>query len=179
VGHEWAFNRPSKYVEYKAAEYGTGVEQVDPENTLRRCSHCGFTHPDSRSGEAFECQKCSHETHADSNASKNIGLRYLRRNQPGGDEGAPLCVRSNSETLNVDGGYSPAEESIRTGVHAESHDFTCWELKTELPTLSGSLAVRSYLCDGWSLLWFRQKGESALDCRIVLQTHLAKRDSAD
>ncbi|WP_363466296.1 hypothetical protein [Halogeometricum borinquense] len=24
------------------------MEQVDPENTSRRCSHCGFTHPDNR-----------------------------------------------------------------------------------------------------------------------------------
>ncbi|ERG99896.1 MAG: transposase [Haloquadratum sp. J07HQX50] len=155
------------------------MEQVDPENTSWRCSHCGFTHPDNRSGEASECQKCTCETHADYNTSRNIGLQYLRRNQTGSGGGALVGVHLNNGTLNMDGGHSPAEESIRTGVHAESHDFTRGELKTELPTLSGSLAVRSYLCDGWSLLWFRQKGESALDCRIVPQIHLAKRDSAD
>jgi IS605 OrfB family transposase len=124
-GHKWAFNRLYEYVEYKAAEYGIDVEQVDPENTSRRCSHCGFTHPDNRESESFECQKCGYENHADYNAAKNIGLRYLRRNQTGGDEGAPLGVRLNSGTVNVNGEYeSPADISARTGVHAESHRFS-------------------------------------------------------
>jgi putative transposase len=123
-GHKWAFNRLYEYVDYKTEEHDIAVEQVDPENTSRRCSHCGFTHPDNRDGEDFECLKCGYENHADYNATKNIGLRYLRRNQTGGDGGAPLGVRLNSGTLNVNGGYSPAEESARTGVHAESHPFT-------------------------------------------------------
>ena len=124
-GHKWAFNRLYEYVEYKAAEYGIDVEQVAPENTSRRCSTCGFTHPDNRESESFECQKCGYENHADYNAAKNIGLRYLRRNQTGGDEGAPLGVRLNSGTLNVNGEYeSPADVSAKTGVHAESHRFS-------------------------------------------------------
>jgi len=123
-GHKWAFDRLYEYVEYKAAEYGIDVEQVDPENTSRRCSHCGFTHPDNRDGEVFECLKCGYENHADYNAAKNIGLRFLRRNQTGSDGGAPLGVRLNSGTLNVNGGYSPASSEARTGVHAESHPFT-------------------------------------------------------
>jgi IS605 OrfB family transposase len=124
-GHKWAFNRLYEYVEYKAAEYGINVAQVDPENTSRRCSHCGFTHPDNREDEAFTCEKCGYENHADYNAAKNIGLRFLRRNQTGGDEGAPLGVRLNSGALNVNGEYeSPADISARTGVHAESHPFT-------------------------------------------------------
>jgi IS605 OrfB family transposase len=124
-GHKWAFNRLYEYVEYKAAEYGIAVEQVDPENTSRRCSHCGFTHPDNRESASFECQKCGYENHADYNAAKNIGLRYLSRNQTGGDEGAPLGVRLNSGMVNVNGEYeSPAEISARTGVHAESHRFS-------------------------------------------------------
>jgi len=123
-GHKWAFNRLYEYVEYKAREYGISVAQVAPENTSRRCSHCGFTHPDNRNGEEFECLKCGYENHADYNAAKNIGLRYLRRNQTGDGGGAPLGVRLNSGTLNVNGGYSPADDSARTGVHAESHPFT-------------------------------------------------------
>jgi transposase len=111
-----------EYVEYKAAESGIDVEQVDPENTSRRCSHCGFTHPDNRESEAFGCLKCGYENHADYNAAKNIGLRYLRWNQTDDDGGTPLCVRLNSGTLNVNGGYFPAAPEARTGVHAESHD---------------------------------------------------------
>jgi putative transposase len=120
-GHKWAFNRLYEYVEYKAAEYGIDVEQVAPENTSRRCSHCGFTHPDNRGSESFECQECGYENHADYNAAKNIGLRYLRRNQTGDGGGAPVGVRLNSGILNANGEYDPpAGESARAGVHAES-----------------------------------------------------------
>ncbi|CAI50364.1 IS1341-type transposase ISNph28 [Natronomonas pharaonis DSM 2160] len=120
-GHKWAFNRLYEYVEYKTKEYGITVAQVDPENTSRRCSTCGFTHPDNRESESFECLKCGYENHADYNAAKNIGLRYLRRNQTGGDEGAPVGVRLNSGMLNANGEYeSPADDSARAGVHAES-----------------------------------------------------------
>ncbi len=124
-GHKWAFNRLYEYVEYKAEEHGITVEQVDPENTSRRCSHSGFTHPDNREGESFECLKCGYQNHADYNAAKNIGLRYLRRNQTGDGGGAPLGVRLNSGMLNVNGAYDPpASSEARTGVHAESHDFS-------------------------------------------------------
>ena len=120
-GHKWAFNRLYEYVEYKAAEYGITVDQVDPENTSRRCSECGFTHPDNRDGESFECLKCGYENHADYNAAKNVGLRYLRRNQTGSDGGAPVGVRLNSGMVNANGAYEPpADNSARAGVHAES-----------------------------------------------------------
>jgi IS605 OrfB family transposase len=125
-GHKWAFNRLYEYVEYKAKEHDITVKQANPENTSRRCSTCGFIHPDNREGEAFDCQKCGYENHADYNAAKNIDLGYLRRNQTGawGDKGAPLGVRLNSGTLNVNGEYeppAPASPEVRTGVHAESH----------------------------------------------------------
>jgi len=120
-GHKWAFDRLYEYVEYKAAEYSIDVEQVDPKNTSRRCSTCGFTHPGNREGESFACQKCGYENHADYNAAKNIGLRYLRRNQTGDDGGAPVGVALNSGTLNANGAYEPpASTEARAGVHAES-----------------------------------------------------------
>ena len=120
-GHKWTFDRLYEYVEYKAAEYGIDVEQVDPENTSRRCSQCGFTHPDNRDGEEFECLKCGYENHADYNAAKNIGLRYLRRTQTDSGEDVPVGMRLNSGTLNANGAYEPpADESARAGVHAES-----------------------------------------------------------
>jgi len=111
-GHTWAFNRLFEYVEYKAAEYGIDVEQIDPENTSRRCSTCGFTHPDNRNGEEFECLKCGYENHADYNAAKNIGLRYLRRTQTGSDGGAPVGVRLHSGTLNANGEYNPPADNV-------------------------------------------------------------------
>ncbi|ESS11688.1 MAG: transposase, IS605 OrfB family, central region [uncultured archaeon A07HR60] len=79
-GHKWAFNRLYAYVEYKAEAHGLTVEQVNPENTSRRCSECGFTHPENRDGTHFECLNCEYQNDADYNAAKNIGLRYLRQN---------------------------------------------------------------------------------------------------
>jgi putative transposase len=120
-GHKWAFERLYEYVEYKAELHGIDVQQVDPENTSRRCSKCGFTHPDNRDGENFECLKCGYENHADYNAAKNIGLRYLRRNQTGDGGGAPVGVRLNRGMLNASGGYEPpAGDSGQSGSPRES-----------------------------------------------------------
>jgi transposase, IS605 OrfB family, central region len=105
--HIWPFRRLYEYVEYKAEEHGIEAVQVDPRNTSNRCSTCGFTHSDNRSGASFECQQCGYENHADYNASKNIGLQYLRRRQNADDGGAPVDVRLNRGTLNVNGEYSP------------------------------------------------------------------------
>ena len=122
--HLWAFRRLYEYVEYKAREQGVEAVQVDPRNTSKRCSTCGFTHDDNRHGEDFECQDCGYQNHADYNASKNIGLQYLRRPQKSSisgvrtrrgasrqrrqnadDGGAPVDVRLNRGTLNVSGKY--------------------------------------------------------------------------
>jgi putative transposase len=120
-GHKWAFERLYEYVAYKAELYGIDAETVDPENTSHRCSHCGFTHPDNRDGEDFECLKCGYENHADYNAAKNIGLRYLRRNQTGDGGGAPVGVRLNRGMLNVNGEYEPpAGDSGQSGSPRES-----------------------------------------------------------
>ncbi|WP_229114793.1 RNA-guided endonuclease InsQ/TnpB family protein [Halapricum desulfuricans] len=120
-GHKWAFERVYEYVEYKAEMYGIDVEQVGPKNTSRRCSHCGFTHPDNRDGEDFECLKCGYENHADYNAAKNIGLRYLRRNQTGDGGGAPVGVRLNRGMVNANGEYDPpAGDSGQSGSPRES-----------------------------------------------------------
>ncbi len=126
-GDKWAFNRLYQYVEYKAEGYGLTIEQVAPANTSRRCSECGFTYPANRESELFECLKCSYENHADYNASKNIGLRYLRRNQTRGDEGAPAVVQLNSGMVTVNGEYEPpVEVSVGAEVHAESPPVQKW-----------------------------------------------------
>jgi len=105
--HIWAFRRLYEYVEYKAEEHRIEGVQVDPRNTSKRCSTCGFTHDDNRHQESFECQKCGYENHADYNGAKNIGLQYLRRRQNADDGGAPVDVRLNRGTLNVSGEYVP------------------------------------------------------------------------
>ena len=120
-GHKWAFERVYEYVEYKAEMHGLDVAQVDPENTSRRCSTCGFTHPDNRDGEEFACLKYRYENHADYNAAKNIGVGYLRRNQTGDGGGAPVGVCLNRGTLTANGEYDPpVGESGQTGSPRES-----------------------------------------------------------
>jgi putative transposase len=112
--------RVSEYVEDKVEKYDIVVEQVDPENTSRRRSHCGV-HSDNHGDESFECLKCGCQNHAGYNAKGNIGLRYLHGNQTGVNGGVPLGVRPNEGMLKMNGGYSHAENSTRTGVRAEPH----------------------------------------------------------
>ncbi|AXG09672.1 RNA-guided endonuclease InsQ/TnpB family protein [Haloplanus rubicundus] len=109
--HKWAFHRLYEYVTYKAESVGLVVKQINPAYTSQRCSKCGFTHEDNRphnnGQDGFSCLKCGYEVHADYNAAKNIGLKYLRDQQKSGRGGAPVSVRLNSGTLNVNGEYSP------------------------------------------------------------------------
>lgn len=79
--HAWAFRTLYEFVEYKAAERGVGVVQVNPEYTTQRCTDCGFTHPQNRDLERnhFTCLKCGYEQQDDYNAAKNIGFRCIRR----------------------------------------------------------------------------------------------------
>ncbi|ELZ29943.1 transposase, IS605 OrfB family protein [Halogeometricum pallidum JCM 14848] len=109
--HKWAFHRLFEYVTYKADSEGLVVKQINPAYTSQRCSKCGFTHEDNRPHnnrqDEFGCLKCGYDIHADYNAAKNIGLKYLRDQQKSGRGGAPVGVRLNSGTLNVNGEYSP------------------------------------------------------------------------
>ena len=108
--HKWAFHRLYEYVTYKAKSEGVVVKQINPAYTSQRCSKCGFTHegnrPNSNGQDEFGFLKCGYDVHADYNAAKNIGLKYLRDQQKSGRGGAPVGVRLNSGMLNVNGEYS-------------------------------------------------------------------------
>lgn len=62
----------------KAAEAGITVVKINPRNTSRRCSECGYTSPGNRKDQRhFVCEKCgdpAHPSNADYNAAKNIAL---------------------------------------------------------------------------------------------------------
>ena len=89
-GHVWAFRRLYEYVEYKAEVKGIAVEQVTPKTTSRRCSTCGFTHPDNRpTQESFCCLKCGYENHADYNAAKTLDFGISVATRPGATEAHP------------------------------------------------------------------------------------------
>jgi putative transposase len=64
------------FIEYKAKLLGVIVKSVDPRNTSRQCSVCGYTDKKNRKNQAsFVCLACGHTENADCNASKNIAFR--------------------------------------------------------------------------------------------------------
>lgn len=62
-----------RQLEYKQLWSGGKLVLINPKNTSRKCSKCGYTSKDNRKSQAvFVCQSCGHEDHADHNAAKNI-----------------------------------------------------------------------------------------------------------
>lgn len=78
--HQWAHRKLIQFVTYKAEALGIRIEFVDAEYTSQRCSECGHTSRGNRPMQAhFECEKCGKTLHADYNAAKNVGWRFVRR----------------------------------------------------------------------------------------------------
>jgi len=77
--HEkWAFSELRNFIEYKARLAGTLVQYIDPRNTSRQCSVCGYTSKNNRKNQAaFVCRSCGHSENADFNAAKNISFRAV------------------------------------------------------------------------------------------------------
>jgi putative transposase len=73
---KWAFLELRNFIEYKAKLLGVPVVPVDPRNTSRECSACGYTDKKNRKNQAsFACLECGHTENADYNAAKNIMFR--------------------------------------------------------------------------------------------------------
>jgi putative transposase len=69
----WAFADLAAKIVYKAAEVGLPVVFVDPRNTSRTCSECGYCEKANRKSQAsFACLRCGFCANADFNASCNI-----------------------------------------------------------------------------------------------------------
>lgn len=67
-----------EFLHYKAQLSGGQVIEVDPKNTSRRCSSCGYIAQDNRESQAvFLCKKCGFHDNADHNAAINILDRAL------------------------------------------------------------------------------------------------------
>jgi transposase len=79
---QWMFDRIQEYVEYKAIGRGIKVVFMKPENTSKKCSFVGCENSSDANchGKKFECEECGLSWNADYNASRNIGLRWLKRN---------------------------------------------------------------------------------------------------
>jgi IS605 OrfB family transposase len=70
---KWAFFELRNFIEYKAKLLGVSVYPIDPHNTSRTCSVCGYVDKANRKNQAsFVCIECGHTDNADYNAAKNI-----------------------------------------------------------------------------------------------------------
>jgi IS605 OrfB family transposase len=76
----WSFSQLREFISYKAALNGIPVFVVDPRNTSRECSCCGFVSEANRKSQSeFACVSCGHSENADINAAKNIASRAAVR----------------------------------------------------------------------------------------------------
>lgn len=74
-----ALSQLGDFLHYKARLSGGQIVEVDPQNTSRRCSSCGYVAQENRESQAvFLRKKCGHEDNADHNAAVNIVDRALR-----------------------------------------------------------------------------------------------------
>jgi len=105
--HVWCFDKLYQFVKYKAEEKGIKVVQIDPKNTSRKCSRCGYVEKSNRRKAVFKCKECGYELHADFNASKNIGLKYLQTRQKSVSSSGQGQLALKSGTLKPSGEYIP------------------------------------------------------------------------
>ena len=70
---KWAFDQLGKFLTYKAKLAGVPMVKVNPRNTSRACSVCGYVSKKNRKSQAlFSCIKCGHTDLADINAAINL-----------------------------------------------------------------------------------------------------------
>nr|WP_241175425.1 transposase [Natronolimnobius sp. AArcel1] len=117
---QWAPQKLVQYVEYKAEERGIRVEFVNPRYTSQRCSECGHTSKGNRTGTEFECEKCGKELHADYNAAKNVGWRFVRRGLNDSRRTGDSQLALKSGTVKPNRGFAPYPDYF--GSEAESTD---------------------------------------------------------
>ena len=106
--HQWAHRRLVDYVTYKAEAAGIEVVFVDPRYTSRRCCECGYTSEANRTErDHFECGQCGATSHADYNAAKNIGHKYVRCGQQSSQRTGDSRLALKSGTVTPAGDFVP------------------------------------------------------------------------
>jgi putative transposase len=74
----WSFSQLRGMISYKARLHGVAMYIVDPRNSSRECSRCGYTDKANRPNQsAFSCRSCEFSTLADFNAALNLRARGL------------------------------------------------------------------------------------------------------
>ena len=72
----WSFRQLRSFIAYKAQQAGIPAVFVDPRNTSRTCSRCGYVDKRNRRRQAeFSCLRCGHTLHADLNAARVLATR--------------------------------------------------------------------------------------------------------
>jgi putative transposase len=80
VLRSWAFHQLRFFLTYKATCAGVPLLAIDPRNTSRECSACGYTAKGNRKTQSeFVCLDCGFAFHADINAALNIRSRANRQ----------------------------------------------------------------------------------------------------
>ena len=73
---KWAFSELRNFICYKAQIAGVPVVFVNPKNTSRTCSQCGYVSKSNRKSQAeFVCKQCNYSLHADINGAKVVASR--------------------------------------------------------------------------------------------------------
>jgi IS605 OrfB family transposase len=73
---KWAFNELGQFIAYKARLSGIPVVYVNPRNTSRTCSYCGYVSKSNRKTQSkFVCVQCNFSLNADINGALNIASR--------------------------------------------------------------------------------------------------------
>lgn len=74
--HSWSYRQLRAFTTYKAEEKAVRVIAVDPRNTSKGCSVCGYVHRLNRLSQSeFRCRACGFQLNADLNASRNLAER--------------------------------------------------------------------------------------------------------
>ncbi len=79
----WAFYQLDNFIDYKAKIAGVPVIHIDPRNTSRTCSVCGFVSKSNRKSQSvFSCKSCGITLNADFNGAINIASKGNPINLP-------------------------------------------------------------------------------------------------
>ncbi|RZK68413.1 MAG: transposase, partial [Rhodococcus sp. (in: high G+C Gram-positive bacteria)] len=109
--HSWGYAQLRAQITYKAEMAGVPVAVVDPRNTSRTCSQCGYCDKANRVSQAtFRCRHCQWTGHADHNAACNIaalGHRTYRAAQ----STAPIAATPPTASGNVSSKPGPSGPS--------------------------------------------------------------------
>lgn len=73
---QWSFFQLRQFIQYKSELNGIEVVLVNPRNTSRQCSKCGYINKKNRkTRDSFQCLSCNFSARADDNAAINIAAK--------------------------------------------------------------------------------------------------------